>query len=522
MEVETKGNEEIVSVVISDNHSTDETGKVIQDFAERNTGWKFIRHPSNMGMDRNFLAGFQNNESRYFWILGDDDLPRKGLIKLILPFLQNEQPTLLYLHSEWGDDAGQSSLSQLYSIVPVRMRAEVYARKINVWTTFLSAWIVDSFALHAQGIDSNKLIDGVGTTLVQLGWILPLIQESSKLMAIDEPCILATSGNTGGYQLIRTFAVNYPDFVNRALPHSPQIRRALISPFARDYLPNLIKSSKSGYFNKMLQEPSALPAAISRLALYKEFWLHTFPAFILPASSNKIKVRSAISLRFGVRVKTSLKEMAALVYRLLIQKIVVKAIVILENEKKRQVQKSILAGIARLGYAGENIYLPDDCDILGHEHISIGSDFRATRGLRLHCWKMEAFEGLSSPRLEIGDRVFLNREAYVTCAKLIKIGNDALFGSNVLITDNYHGSTHRIDIRRLSSPLSCPGSIIIEDGAWIGNNVCILPGSRIGRGSIIGANSVVNSVIPAFCIAAGAPARVIKYLTEDEKLSQKQ
>jgi lipopolysaccharide O-acetyltransferase len=468
-----------------------------------------------MGMDRNFLAGVENNKSRYFWIIGDDDLPRKGLIKLIVPFLQNEQPTLLYLNSEWSDESGSSKLPPLISIDPVSMRPEEYARKLNIWTTFLSAWIVDSCALQTRGIDSNKLLEGVGTTLIQLGWILPLIQESSRLSAINEPCILATSGNTGGYQLIRTFAVNYPDFVNRIFPKEPLIRRALIAPFAKDYLPSLIISSKSGHFKKMLKEPSVLPAAISRLGLYKEFWLHTFPAFLLSVKSGNNKKQFNRGLGIVGKIKAKLKTMASPVYKFIIQKAVAEVIVTLESETIRKAQQSNLAGITKLGYAGENISFPEDCDVIGHEHLFIGSDFRATRGLRLHCWKTETFEGLSSPRLEIGNRVFFNREAYVSCAKSIKIGNDTLFGSNVLITDNYHGSTKIIDICRLSSPLSCPGSIIIEDGAWVGNNVCILPGSKIGKGSIIGANSVVNSVIPAFCIAAGAPAKVIKYLTID-------
>ena len=520
LETEIKGHEDLVSVLITDNHSTDGTDQAIQEYIGRNPDWKSIRHPSNMGMDRNFLAGFQNNKSRYFWIFGDDDLPRKGLIKLIIPFLQNEQPTLLYLHSSWSDEAEDSRLPPLASINPESMKAEDYARKLNIWTTYLSAWIVDSYALQARGIDSNKLLEGVGTTLIQLGWILPLIQESSKLSAISEPCILATSGNTGGYQLIRTFAVNYPDFVNRIFPQEQRIRRALIAPFATDYLPDLIKSSKSGHFEKMLREPSALPAAISRLGFYKEFWLHTFPAFLLPANSSKKSRKSTRSSEFAMRIKRKLKSLASPLYRTLIQKVVIDVIITLESERKKKEQQNLLAEIAILGYVGENICLPEDFDIIGHEHLFIGSNFRATRGLRLHCWKTETFEGISSPKLEIGDRVFFNREAYVSCAKSIKIGNDTLFGSNVLITDNYHGSTRIIDTCRLSSPLSCPGSIIIEAGAWVGNNVCILPGSRIGQGSIIGANSIVNSEIPAFCIAAGAPARVVKYLAIDENKSQ--
>ena len=52
--------------------------------------------------------------------------------------------------------------------------------------------------------------------------------------------------------------------------------------------------------------------------------------------------------------------------------------------------------------------------------------------------------------------------------------------------------------------------ITIEDGAWIGNNVIILPGVTIGRKSIIGAGSVVTRSIPPYCIAAGSPAKVIR------------
>lgn len=520
LETEIKGYEDLVSVLITDNHSTDGTEQAIQEYIERQPDWTLIRHPSNLGMDRNFLAGFENSNSRYFWIFGDDDLPRKGLIKLIIPFLQNEQPTLLFLHSEWSGESESNKLPPLTSIYPASMRAEEYAKKINIWTTFLSAWIVDSCALQARGINSNKLLEGVGTTLIQLGWILPLIQESSKLSSINEPCILATSGNTGGYQLIRTFAVNYPDFVYRIFAREPLIRRALIAPFAKDYLPKLIISSKSGNFKKMLKEPSVLPAAISRLGLYKEFWLYTFPAFMRPINSGEKKRRFGRGLGVLWKIKTKLKTMTSPIYKLILQKVVAEVIVTLESETIRKAQQSNLARVSKLGYAGENISLPEDCDVIGQEHLFIGSDFRAARGLRLHCWKTKTFDGLSSPRLEIGDRVFFNREAYVSCAKSIKIGNDTLFGSNILITDNYHGSTQIIDTRRLSSPLSCPGTIIIEDGAWVGNNVCILPGSRIGKGSIIGANSVVNSVIPAFCIAAGAPARVIKYLTVDVHRSQ--
>jgi acetyltransferase-like isoleucine patch superfamily enzyme len=52
--------------------------------------------------------------------------------------------------------------------------------------------------------------------------------------------------------------------------------------------------------------------------------------------------------------------------------------------------------------------------------------------------------------------------------------------------------------------------VLIRQGAWLGQNVVVCPGVTIGRGAVIGANSVVNRDIPDFCVAAGAPARVLK------------
>lgn len=54
--------------------------------------------------------------------------------------------------------------------------------------------------------------------------------------------------------------------------------------------------------------------------------------------------------------------------------------------------------------------------------------------------------------------------------------------------------------------------VVIEDDAWIGANVTILPGVTIGRCSIIGAGSVVTKDIPPNCIAAGVPCKVIRRL----------
>ena len=53
--------------------------------------------------------------------------------------------------------------------------------------------------------------------------------------------------------------------------------------------------------------------------------------------------------------------------------------------------------------------------------------------------------------------------------------------------------------------------VVIGNGVWIGDSVIVLPGVRIGDGSVIGAGSVVTKSIPDYAVAAGVPARVIRY-----------
>lgn len=89
----------------------------------------------------------------------------------------------------------------------------------------------------------------------------------------------------------------------------------------------------------------------------------------------------------------------------------------------------------------------------------------------------------------------------ISAAQEIRIGNNVLFGANSVITDfDWH-----LDISN-----TIPNPVIIHDNVWIGLNTVILKGVEIGENSIIGANSLVLSPIPANVIAGGIPCKVLK------------
>lgn len=115
---------------------------------------------------------------------------------------------------------------------------------------------------------------------------------------------------------------------------------------------------------------------------------------------------------------------------------------------------------------------------------------------------------LPQPRVYVGNNTVIGRHNIITAKNLIRIGNDVLIGSYVQIIDHGHGTARGALMREQVAVI---GEVVIEDDVWIGVGAKILMNSHIGRGAVIGANAVVTGDIPAYGIALGVPARVVKY-----------
>lgn len=157
-------------------------------------------------------------------------------------------------------------------------------------------------------------------------------------------------------------------------------------------------------------------------------------------------------------------------------------------------------------------------DIRGKKFIKISGGFTTGVGCRI-----EACPQGNNETLFIGENFQMNDYVHITARESVKIGNNVLFASKIYISDCSHGSYSGDE--NDSNPDSIPHDrplfskpVVIEDNVWLGEFVSVLPGVTIGKGSIIGANSVVSKSIPPNVIAVGSPAKPIKkYNFETQK-----
>ncbi|MBE3654118.1 hypothetical protein BOO93_15850 [Vibrio navarrensis] len=163
-------------------------------------------------------------------------------------------------------------------------------------------------------------------------------------------------------------------------------------------------------------------------------------------------------------------------------------------------------------FCGDNLCILPYLSIIGFRYIEIGDNFFCFNGLQLEVF--DNHDKTKLPSVVIGSNVSINYNCHIACINHIKIGDNVLIASRVYISDHSHGKTDFSDIYVPPSKreIVSKGPVIIEDDVWIGEAVSVLPGVTIGRGAIIGANSVVTKDIPAYCVAAGVPAKVIKQL----------
>lgn len=157
---------------------------------------------------------------------------------------------------------------------------------------------------------------------------------------------------------------------------------------------------------------------------------------------------------------------------------------------------------------GRNVKLEELVELQGlaRRGVVLGDDVTIGRFASIRpssYYGVDIGEGLS-----VGSGSAIGAYAWIGASGFVEIGRDVLLGPRVSILPENHVFA---DVER---PIKEQGvvrdGVVIEDDCWIGSNVAILAGVRIGRGSVVAAGAVVTKDVPPGAVVGGVPARILR------------
>ena len=161
--------------------------------------------------------------------------------------------------------------------------------------------------------------------------------------------------------------------------------------------------------------------------------------------------------------------------------------------------------LLRMKKVGKNVFVRKHLKVTAPQGISIGDNSRMGIYCRLECYESNGKLG----NINIGHTTNMGNFCTVLCGADVNIGNYTRFASFVTVMSESHGTNPEKGIYH-KQDLVCK-EVNIGEYCWLGEKVIVMPGVTIGDWSIVGAGSLVTRDIPAYSIAVGNPAKVIKH-----------
>jgi len=186
-----------VELLVSDNHSPDNTQKIVSEFIKKKElHIKYNRNEKNLGFDGNFFYCINQATGKYIWLLGDDDFLKKGILKRIIDILRENDVGMLHLRNVVGKEKGR-----LYTNV------DEYVITISYWITYISGNIFLKEVVPKVDVDTELL----SSNILQVPFYQKamMVRPSNYYLRTEVFVSLEDDNNNGGYNFVQVFCDNY-------------------------------------------------------------------------------------------------------------------------------------------------------------------------------------------------------------------------------------------------------------------------------------------------------------------------
>lgn len=247
---------DIQIIVVDNDHLSGTNKKNLSKFIS-NGAIEYIQNHKNIGAVANVLKIYSLSSGRYLWIIGDDDLPTSSALSSTLSLINNMDPHLIYLPSKWVSELSKKETGTSVSNNNLNnVSKEKLLKKAHMYITFLSSWIVNKDILNENlSFDYLKYKD---TMFPHLAWILELLKKDTNLYSTSEIGIIALGGNSGNYDVIRSFSQELPNILNNAFGIKSKESLFLMKSIFGYYLPPIIKNVRDGSLGSFMLQKTDL------------------------------------------------------------------------------------------------------------------------------------------------------------------------------------------------------------------------------------------------------------------------
>jgi abequosyltransferase len=281
-----------VELIISDNATPDETPAVVEEFVDRGLNVRYLRNEVNIGPDANFLQCFHMATGKYVWIFGDDDIIVPDGISKVLALLTDSEYALIYMSPYWfrKDYIAERKSDYLGRFAEEYQGGLQFVRRVGTMISFISSMIVNKDQFSAS-LHEKDFSDLIGTSLLQLGYLFPVLDESSNNLIVWDRLVGGRAANTGGFGVCEVFGVNFKRIVDSKLEDRKAIARELLNRTLQGWFPGAIMMTRRGAAPRLKHENDMRGLLEPHFKGSWRYWIFVYPLLALPMTAAEIWFR---------------------------------------------------------------------------------------------------------------------------------------------------------------------------------------------------------------------------------------
>jgi glycosyltransferase involved in cell wall biosynthesis len=268
-----------VVVKVFNNNSSDETEKYLKSLKKNNL--LVCNRIDNIGARVNVADGINQCDTEFLWILGDDDIPYKGLLTKIVHSLENLKPDLLYLPAVWNLDIFEKPVPSVAKDLLIQNKNPVkFLNSVGVKLTFISSFIF-SVKQYSKFKNDEDVRLSFNTDFPHLAYFSPAIISGKSLFMFSDVVIRATGNSNFQYSLLHSFGVELPNVVRKIFLCNTIYAEIVIKNLIVAFLPSFLYSIRYGS-SKSFDKDIPWNGLRSVLGDYLIFWIFVYPLKFFP------------------------------------------------------------------------------------------------------------------------------------------------------------------------------------------------------------------------------------------------